>query len=234
MSSWWKSAQYNNVFDMLQLWSIWFQLRKTSLISETQFGFLARSLWVLRSVTQRAQIYFPFWQQCLCSSMNSMCNTYCRNDSPTSHSDSTNHTCSSRITPFPSFWTYFGPLLAEHRTPSQHSNYTGCLRRNSKYFRSWQYGLFRVNKSIQTCVQFSVGVEIQLFEVGRYRSDFCLWGWMKSEVYKEKVNARDELVARIVNSAALTKQERQDDLRRATRTFAKRVEKCIEVDGGIF
>jgi len=52
---------------------------------------------------------------------------------------------------------------------------------------------------------------------GRYRSDFCLWGWMKSEVYKEKVNTRNELVARIMNSAALIKQERQDDLRRATR-----------------
>jgi len=57
---------------------------------------------------------------------------------------------------------------------------------------------------------------------------------MKSEVYKEKVNTRDELVARIMNSVALIKQERQDDLRRATRTFAKRVEKRIEVDGGIF
>jgi uncharacterized heparinase superfamily protein len=79
-----------------------------------------------------------------------------------------------------------------------------------------------------------MGVEIQLFEVGAYRSDFCLWGWMKSEVYKEKVNTRNELVARIINSAALIKQERQDDLRRATRTVAKRVEKCILVDGGIF
>jgi len=57
---------------------------------------------------------------------------------------------------------------------------------------------------------------------------------MKSEVYKEKVNTRDELVARIMNSATLIKQERQDDLRRAKRTVAKRVEKCIEVDGGIF
>ena len=36
-----------------------------------------------------------------------------------------------------------------------------------------------------------------------------------------------------MNSAALIKQERQDDLRRATRTVAKRVEKCIEIDGGI-
>jgi len=57
---------------------------------------------------------------------------------------------------------------------------------------------------------------------------------MKSEVYKERVNAGDELVARIMNSAVLIRQERQDDLRRATRTIAKRVEKCIEVDGGIF
>jgi len=77
-------------------------------------------------------------------------------------------------------------------------------------------------------------VEIQLFEVGTYRSDFCLWGWMESEVYKEKVNTRYELVARIMNSAALIKQECQDDLRRATCTIAKRVEKCIEIDGGIF
>ena len=57
---------------------------------------------------------------------------------------------------------------------------------------------------------------------------------MKSEVYKEKVNTRDELVARIMNSAAPIKQERRDDLRTATRNIAKRVEKCIEVDGGIF
>ena len=44
-----------------------------------------------------------------------------------------------------------------------------------------------------------MGVKIQLFEVGRYNSDFFLWGWMKSEVYKEKVNTRDELVARIMD-----------------------------------
>jgi len=57
---------------------------------------------------------------------------------------------------------------------------------------------------------------------------------MKSEVYKENVNTRDEMVARIVISAALINQQRQDDLRRDTSTVAKRVEKCIEVDGGIF
>ena len=77
-------------------------------------------------------------------------------------------------------------------------------------------------------------MNIQPFEVGAYRSELCLWGWMKSEVYKEKANTRDELVARSMNSAALIKQERQDDLRRATRTIAKRVEKRTEIDGGIF
>jgi len=35
-----------------------------------------------------------------------------------------------------------------------------------------------------------MGVKIQLFEFGAYRSDFCLWGWMKSEVYKEKENQK--------------------------------------------
>ena len=58
----------------------------------------------------------------------------------------------------------------------------------------------------------------------------------RRSLQKKKVNTTDELVARIMNSAALIKQERQDDLRRATYTptIAKRVEKCIEVDGGIF
>jgi len=37
-----------------------------------------------------------------------------------------------------------------------------------------------------------------------------------------------------MNSAVLIKQERQDDLRGVTRSIAKRVEKCIEVDCGIF
>jgi len=64
--------------------------------------------------------------------------------------------------------------------------------------------------------------------------DFCLWEWKKSEVNKEKINRKDELVACIMNSAALIKQECQENLRRDTSTVAKRVEKCIGVNGGIF
>jgi hypothetical protein len=79
-----------------------------------------------------------------------------------------------------------------------------------------------------------VGVKIQLFEFGAHRSDFCLWGWMQSEVYREKANTGAELAARIMHSAALKIPERQDDLRTAKLTVAKSVEKCIEVDGGFF
>jgi hypothetical protein len=83
-----------------------------------------------------------------------------------------------------------------------------------------------------------MGVKIQLFEVGAYRpysfTFLSVWGWMKSKVYKEKVDTRDKPVTRIINSAALIKQECQDDLRIATHSIAKRVEKCIEVDGGNF
>jgi hypothetical protein len=53
--------------------------------------------------------------------------------------------------------------------------------------------------------------------------DFCLWGWIKNEVYKEKVNTREELVPRTMNSAALIKQECQDDLRGATRQESRKV-----------
>jgi uncharacterized protein YaaR (DUF327 family) len=56
----------------------------------------------------------------------------------------------------------------------------------------------------------------------------------KKRNLQRKKNVREEFVHRIMNSAAPLKQERQHDLRRATRTAVKRVEKCIEVDGGIF
>jgi hypothetical protein len=65
--------------------------------------------------------------------------------------------------------------------------------------------------------------------------DTAVWNWrvlLRCEVYKEKVNTRDEMLARIMDGASLIK-ERQDDLRR-TRTITTRVAKCIEVGGGIF
>jgi hypothetical protein len=42
---------------------------------------------------------------------------------------------------------------------------------------------------------------------------FLLWGWIKSETYKIKVDTRDELLSRAVNADARTK-EREDQMRR--------------------
>jgi len=63
--------------------------------------------------------------------------------------------------------------------------------------------------------------------------DFCLWGFMKSEVYRKKVDTRDKLLVNILDVIACIK-ERQDALRRTTRHVFTRDAKRIDVDGGIF
>jgi hypothetical protein len=56
--------------------------------------------------------------------------------------------------------------------------------------------------------------EIQLFESpDPSPSDFCLCGWMKSEVYKRKVDTADELLTHILVAVARI-QKREDKLRR--------------------
>jgi len=62
---------------------------------------------------------------------------------------------------------------------------------------------------------------------------FCLWGWMKSEVYRTKVDTRDELLDLVMDVIASIK-ERQDALRRAARHVLTGVAKYIDVNGGIF
>ena len=74
-----------------------------------------------------------------------------------------------------------------------------------------------------------MGVKIKLSEVGAYRLDFLSVGMdEKRSPKKEKTNTTDELVARIMNSAALIKQERQDDLRRATRTVGRGLKSALK------
>jgi len=76
--------------------------------------------------------------------------------------------------------------------------------------------------------------ETLLFETTDLNSlDFCLSGRLKDEVYKRKVDTREELIARILDAAALIKK-REYQLRRTTRDLRTRVAKCIEVEGGIF
>jgi hypothetical protein len=41
--------------------------------------------------------------------------------------------------------------------------------------------------------------ELEPFESGvQFWFNFCLWGWMYSEVYERKVDTPDELLARIL------------------------------------
>ena len=63
--------------------------------------------------------------------------------------------------------------------------------------------------------------------------DFCLWGWLKSEVYKLKLDNRDALILRIMNTEAPIR-EHQDGLRQATHSLRKRARKCLKVHGDIF
>jgi len=63
--------------------------------------------------------------------------------------------------------------------------------------------------------------------------DFCLWGWLKREVYRTKVDTCADLVARI-NNACVRIKDRRHELRCATLSTLQRVHKCIEVGGGIF
>jgi hypothetical protein len=56
--------------------------------------------------------------------------------------------------------------------------------------------------------------EIELFETPYVTAlDFCLWGWMKSEVYLRKVDTRDELLSGVLDAASRIKK-----LRRSTQT----------------
>ena len=56
---------------------------------------------------------------------------------------------------------------------------------------------------------------------------------MKSEVYKRKVDEKDELLARILDAAARVKK-REDKLGLRTRDLRTRAAKGIEGEGGIF
>jgi hypothetical protein len=51
---------------------------------------------------------------------------------------------------------------------------------------------------------------------------------LKAVPMKDVTNTGDELVARIMNSAALIKQERQDDLRRATLLLPRELKSALQ------
>lgn len=63
--------------------------------------------------------------------------------------------------------------------------------------------------------------------------DFSIWSDMKAIVYKERINSREELWQKIQEAANVIKNNPQI-LFNIRRSLRKRIEKCIEVDGGHF
>jgi len=64
-------------------------------------------------------------------------------------------------------------------------------------------------------------------------STFVFLSWMKREVYKRVVDKQDDLLARILDVAAYTR-ECEEKFWRTKRDLRTRFCKCIEIDGGIF
>ena len=90
--------------------------------------------------------------------------------------------------------------------------------------------LLRKNTFIWTFV----ATEMELFESPDLISWYSyLWGFLKNEVNKRKVDTPDELLARILDAAACIKKS-EDQLRRTTDDLPTRVAECVEADGVIF
>ena len=70
--------------------------------------------------------------------------------------------------------------------------------------------------------------KIQQFESFRF---FLGGGWMKSEVYKRRLDTPDQLLAPILDAAACI-QKSEDQLRRTRRNFRTRFAKWTEVGSG--
>ena len=79
-----------------------------------------------------------------------------------------------------------------------------------------------------------MATEIELFESPSLNPlHFYLWGWMKGQVYRRKVDRKDELLACIFDAAARIKK-REDQHRRTRQELHTRVAMFTEVDVGIF
>jgi hypothetical protein len=55
-----------------------------------------------------------------------------------------------------------------------------------------------------------------------------MWGWMKSEVYKRKVDTRVKFIARILDATAGMKKG-EDQLRQTTHDLAQEVQSALRL-----
>ena len=74
--------------------------------------------------------------------------------------------------------------------------------------------------------------ETQLFESPDLTPlHFCLWDWIKCDVYKRRGDTQDELFARSLDAAARIKK-REDQLRRTTRDLPRKLLRVLKLTVG--
>jgi hypothetical protein len=74
---------------------------------------------------------------------------------------------------------------------------------------------------------------IELLESpGLFELNFCLWGWIKSEIYRGNVDAREELLADILDAAAMRIKERVGQLKQ-NKIFAHELQNTLRLTMGL-
>ncbi|KAJ4443651.1 hypothetical protein ANN_05326 [Periplaneta americana] len=124
--------------------------------------------------------------------------------------------------PFTRQQNYLSPLIALHFKSIKNTDATkptlGCSRINETYPGCWigRVGVISWPPRSPDLTPL----------------DYCVWGWLKSEVYKRKVKTREELLARILHACAQVKQC-PNQLRSATQQLSKRAEEKKELVGSL-
>lgn len=120
----------------------------------------------------------------------------------------------------------------------------GWFRKKCERFWMW-YDISLWNQNVYVSMCLIVSGLRDLFESAVVTPlDFSLWGWMKNEAYKRRVDTPDELLAAIFWRCWTHKERRRSTHSKDTRsshTHARththvhtRVAKCVGVDGEIF
>ena len=106
------------------------------------------------------------------------------------------------------------------------------LRGKVNVLRGYSIGHCKKKVHMNTCLILYAYLDRAVWISRPNSVRFCLWAWIKNEVYKRKVDTRDKLLVHVWDAAESIKK-REDQLGWTTHDLRTRVAKCIEVDGRI-
>jgi hypothetical protein len=136
-----------------------------------------------------------------------------------------------------SIWPFYRPMVHGDKRNGIYMQYDNVrkffkirndLGENVNIFGSDNLCHHEKKKFKWTCVLFRMVTDIQLFGL---TLDFCLWDWLKIEVYKRKDDRRDKLLARILDAAGGIKK-REDQLRRKHAVLAHELQSALRLTVG--